>query len=430
MTAGRQVLIIAVGLGLTIVIARLLGPTGNGLYALAMLLPTMLATFLNFGIAPANVYFVGRREVSLRTAFRATMFLWVTLSAFGCVLAAIIIEFAHDAWFHGVPTPLLWLAVVSFPVTMLLSLIAGLLQAIEDFSAYNRVMLAAPLATFVLSLIAVWVLRLGVVGALVAAVIGSASGLSAAYAVLKPRVDIEPRTPGSYGRRCLSYGWKAQLSNVLSFFNYRADVLLLNYFLNPAAAGIYMIAVKIAEQLWLIPGAVNTVILPRLSAMHREEEKRRFLTPFIARWLLVLSACGAVVLVAVGKPLIGILFGRAYAAAAPALLWLLPGVVLGGSAKVLANDIAARGRPDVNLIVAALVVAVNISGNIVLIPKYGIVGASMATTLSYGLHSIITLAIYSRMSGNGWIASLLLTRNDWILLRGAAHALIGTWRAA
>jgi O-antigen/teichoic acid export membrane protein len=430
LTIGRQVLIIVVGLGSTVLIARLLGPTGNGEYALAMLLPTMLATFLNLGVAPANVYFVGRGEVTARTALRATIRLWVLLSAIGCIGAVAIIRFGHNAWFHGVPTPLLWLALVAFPVTMLRSLIASLLQALEDFHRYNKVMLAAPLATFVLSILAVWILRLGVIGALVAAVIGSASGLSAAYAGLKPRLESEDADVSAYCRRCLSYGWKAHLSNVLSFLNYRADVLLLNFFLNPAAAGIYMIAVKIAEQLWLFSGAVSTVILPRLSAMHREEEKRRFLTPLIARWLLALSACGALVLVAFGKPFIRVLFGTAYSSAAPALLWLLPGIVLGGSARVLANDIAARGRPDLNLAVALFVVVVNIVGNVFLIPRYGIVGASMATTLSYGLNSIVKLMIYSRLSETKWFASVVPGKDDWTMLRGAAHALVGGWRAA
>lgn len=417
-----------VGLGSTILIARLLGPAGNGQFVLAMLLPTMLATFLNLGIAPANVYFVGRGDVTVRTAFHATIVLWIILASCGCLAAIGVIELGSTTWFRGLPISLLWIAAAGFPLTLLSGLVVSLLQALEAFRQYNKVMLAAPLVTFVISVITVWVLRLGVTGALIAAVVGSSAGLLSAFIALKPHLLAAQQAIRTYALRCLSYGWKAHLSNILTFFNYRADVLLLNYFLTPAAAGIYMIAVKIAEQLWLLSGAVSIVLLPRLSVLHREEEKRRFLTPFIARWLLIVSICGALILVLIGGPLIRALFGSDYALAAPALTWLLPGIVVSGSARVLANDIAARGRPDINLVVAILVVITNIVGNVLLIPKHGIVGASMATTLSYGLDSVIKLVIYSRMSGNRWFASLLMVPEDWAIARAALRSLIGVGR--
>ncbi|WP_269851929.1 oligosaccharide flippase family protein [Methanosarcina horonobensis] len=52
----------------------------------------------------------------------------------------------------------------------------------------------------------------------------------------------------NYTKECLGYGWKAHLSNILAFVNYRADLFLVNFFLTPAATGIYLIAVQIAEK--------------------------------------------------------------------------------------------------------------------------------------------------------------------------------------
>lgn len=48
------------GRSLSILLARVPGPEGNGNYAVVILLPNMLSTFLNLGVAPANVHFVER----------------------------------------------------------------------------------------------------------------------------------------------------------------------------------------------------------------------------------------------------------------------------------------------------------------------------------------------------------------------------------
>ncbi len=54
-------------------IARVYGTEGNGAYTVALLLPTMLASLLNLGIGPANVYYLGSSQVAPRTAWRSTL---------------------------------------------------------------------------------------------------------------------------------------------------------------------------------------------------------------------------------------------------------------------------------------------------------------------------------------------------------------------
>jgi len=76
------------------------------------------------------------------------------------------------------------------------------------------------------------------------------------------------------------------------------------------------------------------------------------------------------------------------------MMVLLPGVVLLGSAKILTNDIAGRGYPHYNSITAGLSLVVTIILNFILIPMMGVVGAALASTLSYVLTFLLSGGFY------------------------------------
>ena len=109
-------------------------------------------------------------------------------------------------------------------------------------------------------------------------------------------------------------------------------------------------------------------------------------------------------------------FGSKYINATGALIWLLPGIVLGSLSRILSNDIAAKGKPELNMYVAFFVVSVNIIANIILIPAMGINGAALATTIAYSVNAIAKLYLYARLSGNMWWQPLLLDRTDIALI--------------
>lgn len=414
----RQLVAVGLGIGLTVFLARALGPEGNGTYSMAVLLPMLLSSFLNLGLGPANVYYLGRGNVPPGIVLRANIRVWLTLSLLGLVITVPVILLAGEMLFPRVPPVLLWLSTAVFPLLLLQSYLLTLLQGMQDFQRFNAVSLVAPVTTLIFAVITVWLLHLGVFGAVLAFGSGQISGVIAAlYALRLYRDrDAENENPGSYVKMGLRYGWKAYLSNVLTFVNYRADLFLVNFFLTPAAAGIYVVAVKIAERLWLLSQAVSTVILPRLSELHGDEKNRRRLTPLVGKVVLLLTALGAIFVALIISPLVHLVFGSAYMKAAGALLWLLPGIVLGSLSRVLSNDIAARGRPELNMYTALMVVAVNVTLNVALIPGMGINGAAIATTLAYSVDAVAKLFIYAGVSGNAWWRPIVFSRGDWDLV--------------
>jgi O-antigen/teichoic acid export membrane protein len=198
-------------------------------------------------------------------------------------------------------------------------------------------------------------------------------------------------------RALASYGVRVHSANVLAFLGYRLDVFLVDAFKGAIAVGLYGAGVVIAEGLWMPSQAVSTALFPTIAA-ERTESARRSITPLVARNTLWLTAILAGILVLIAGPAVDLLYSSRFGSSAAVVRILAPGIVLFSAARVLGNDIAARGRPLVNSVVAAVSVICNIALNVVLIPRYGIDGAAWASTASYSVLFLATTAVYRRIT--------------------------------
>ncbi|MCK5620007.1 MAG: flippase [Candidatus Krumholzibacteria bacterium] len=418
----RQGLGLVVTLGLVALIARTLGPDGQGKYALAILLSTLIVILSNLGVPSANVYFIGRGDVSVNRALRTNVMLWVALSVIGVGIGAGIIRFFADRWFPSVPEHMLWITLAGVPISLLHAFLVSLLQGLQDFHRYNIVLFIQPVLAFVLTAVAILGLQSGTEGALWAYVLAWLLSLVFAWWALAPHVLAARMTPDEhrikrYAKRCVGYGWRAQIANNLAFFSYRSSTLLINFYMSPATTGLYVTAVAIAEKIWLLSQAASQVLLPRLSELHTDEARRRRLTPLATKLVFLVSMGIAVVLFVFAGPLIVGVFTDKYEPSIGALRWLLPGVVALSVARGVSIDLAARGRVDLNLYVAIVTLASIVVASVLLIPRYGINGAAMATTLSYLLNTVIKLVLYHRITGIRWYELMVPKRADVAVIK-------------
>lgn len=406
-TLGSQLLAAFAQFLLVVLIARHLGPEGNGSYAMAILLSTLLANFLSFGIGPATVYYVSRREFTLHQVLVGNLRLGYIVSVGGVLVSFLLILFWGERFFPGIPAVLLYLGLFSFPLTLLAAYLNAVLQGLESFRTFNLTVLLPPYVNLLGVVVVLYVLGYGAVGAMAAHLIGQLVGLTLVLALLKKDIESadlkEAKIPDTreYMRKIISYGWRAHLSNILAFVNYRADIFLVNFFMAPLYTGIYVIAVQIAERLWMLSQAASTVLLPRLSAMHGDPEARLALTSKSFWFVAGLTAVAGMVVAIALYWFITPVFGADYKEVWPAFMWLLPGIVAGAGARVQSNCIAAAGKPEWNMYVSVVIVSINIAGNILLIPEYGIVGAAWATSIAYGINAVVKFWLVRKTLGAG-----------------------------
>ncbi len=422
----RQCFSMIIGLGSSVLLARLLGPIGNGQYAIGILLTTTLATFMNFGVETANSYFIASKKSDLYSAFKINLLLWSILSIIGTIIATSIILVQSKNWFPDVPIDFLLLGTFIFPVSLLQIFLRSFFEGLQDFKKYNSVLLISPCIILITAPILIKLLNLGVLGGLLAYTMGELVGCLITLNILWPYVYKEKyknKHMMKYLKKYVVYGWKTYIGDILVFLTYRADTFIINLFLNPAATGYYIIAVQIAERLWILSRSVSTVLFPTLSQLQHDEAKKQFLTAFIARWMLLFSIIGAIMLAILVTPFIKIFYGNDYIPTINPLLWLLPGIAIGSMSRIISNDISSRGKPEINSYISMVAVIINIGANIFLIPQYGIEGAAMVSSVTYSLDALLKIWVYSRLSGSPWWNVIKFNSDDWSLILQGYHEL-------
>jgi O-antigen/teichoic acid export membrane protein len=100
----------------------------------------------------------------------------------------------------------------------------------------------------------------------------------------------------------------------------------------------------------------------------------------------------------------------------PAFLVLLPGAVSFSVAKVMISFLAGRGRPGLISIGTILSLILNLGLNIVLIPIYGIVGAALASLVSYTFQAAVAVFFASRLSGQSPLSLFVPGKEEVVLL--------------
>lgn len=418
LTFGRQFVAGLLQLGQVLVIARSLGPEGVGAYALALFIPTVLSQLLNFGLASANIYLFASKQFQLSQVWSASRDLVLVTSTLGLFFGAAMVWLWSNQLFPGVPSRILLIALLGFPPSLLLVTILSLFQAKQDFQSFNAIVLIQPGLAFV-STCALWLLDAANLDAVVLASV--AAHVCAVIAALFWLRRLTPLTARTYSRSdylsvALRYGAKAYLSNILSFLNYRLDLFLVNFFVGPAGAGLYTVAVRLVEQLWMISQAVSTVLFPSLSAMTNDEARFRTTTEFMSRVVLWSTLVTSIFLATLAESLIDFLFGVNFVSAASTLMILLPGVVVFASARIIAHALAARGRVEINLSLTLAVVIINLSANLLLIPYFGVEGAAAATSVAYCFTYLAYLFLGREFAGLAPSACVIPTKHDLVLL--------------
>ncbi|MBI4085650.1 MAG: glycosyltransferase, partial [Candidatus Liptonbacteria bacterium] len=215
------------------------------------------------------------------------------------------------------------------------------------------------------------------------------------------------------------YGMQTYASGLLGFLYYRVDILLVNAFLTTAAVGYYSLATSIAEKLLMISTSAVTVFFPRMSAEKDEKTIKEF-TPLVARHVFFLACLAALALLLLGRLLILFLYSASFLPALYPLYVLLPGIVAMSMNSILAHDYAGRGMPIINAYLAGYALLANVALNLFFIPRWGMTGAALASSLSYISVLAMSLLVYRRISGNSISSVLFFRASDFSLYKHMA----------
>lgn len=399
-------------------LARLLGPAGRGTYYLPVLGASTILAFCKLGVDQANIYLIGSRGVSAPRLAGQNAAIASVMGALGfaCTIA---LPSVLPGLFGGTPRLFLFAAGVTVPLGVHLQLSSGLLTLCGrpqwPYRAASIAALVQIVATSVL--VAAHMITPGAaLGVTVLATFVNWSMVAVMLQRLAPmRLALDPPLLWE----TLRHSFVLHLASLLLFLHLRLDMFMVEAWLGVAALGLYSLAAVLGETLMLATESIANAILPGQVAGSLEAAAARALRA--SRAVLVVGGVLALGWAVLGLPLIRILFGDAYSRAYGPLVALLPGMLTLGVQRVCSAPALRTGRPGVILAISALSLAANALLNVWWIPKWGLYGASAASSVSYSASTLLFFMWTARLAGVPLRQALRVTPEDRQRLRSFAR---------
>jgi stage V sporulation protein B len=416
-----KVVAFAISLTTALVISRILGPDGKGEYVAVLAVPGLLGALGVFGL-PSAVNYFSARGTSVRGLLEAGLILTALLSAFLIALVWFSMPWLEQLlhWTHPTAVHLWYLpgggtaassvldqstadmvrvVLLVIPAALLTTFAMSVMYGRQQVKTYSAILIGQGAITLVLSTLLVAVFRFGVPGAVASSIVVTWLAAIAdvvAVGLLARRMPAGNRV--SY-RGLGHYGIRVYPASITSYFNYRIDTYIIQaVMLSPAGPlGLYSMAVTMAELIFYVPDSVTMIFLPRVAGLPQAQADA--LLPKVSRLTVLLTGLVALALIPTAFIGIHVVLPR-FDDCLPAFYVLLPAVMSLSVSKVMSSYVAGRGRPGPISVGSIVAVCVNIAANLILIPIFGIVGAALASLISYSASAAILLVVACRLSNH------------------------------
>ncbi len=365
-----------------IVLARLLVPDDLGVYTITITFATISMLVVQIGLPSSAIYRIRRLGFSAPRVAGSVLLTCLVVGGVGAGLLLLGEPFIAErilppgsshAYRFGIVIAFLQLVGTSF---------VGVARGIDRFDLANYYRVINAVGQLGGLLLVLGAMDGGTLEALgvVAAVHVLASGFLILSVVRE--VGISFRRLGDQLAPGLRYGIKSHAQALAGNLHEQIDVFMLAYLIaDPSQIAIYSIAVGVLTRLKLIPVALADALFPEIAGRPMEEGSD--LAARAARHSLLGVSLVALGLALIAPLVVPLAFGPVYRSSVPVFLILLPGMVMLANFLLLGRFFMAINRQQVSITIQTTAVLVNVALNLVLIPRFGITGAAIASTLSY-----------------------------------------------
>ena len=394
-----------------IILARWLGPHDRGVLALVLLLPSTLVTFVKFGAAQANVYTINRQQAPVDKVASNALVLAVFWGLSTSVIVWIVRDRLTETVLRDVPDWALAFALVRTPLLLLDNYLFSILQATGGFATYNIRLLLSESLRLILLAVALIGFGFGLYAALW--IYTGVWVMNVTWLLLTMRRDIAFRFRVDWQllRDTYSFGIRSYVQILTQHMLIRVGFYMVSYFLGASQVAFYTIALRFTELVLEVPQAIGLVLYPRLASLPEEEVHR--LTAQTCRRTLMVTVPAALVLALLGPYVIVLWYGEAFEPATGPLPWAAVAVAMMSMYVIITRDFTSRAKQRINTTSGLIALISNAVLCYLLIPRYGIVGAAMATATSYGAACVVLVAFFMKESRLGLVDLFVPKRADF-----------------
>jgi O-antigen/teichoic acid export membrane protein len=376
----------AVSAGITLFLARSLGPDSFGIYSFFLALASLIAAVQDGGFQTLIVREKTAASPSLKvTAAQLRRYALGNNLVF-TTLAMLII------WLLPVPDKQILMAVVfCFSFIVLGQTVSAIFRGEGRFgrdagwqiSFRSVTAIAIVLATMIVPLSPLTIFLFWAAGAALVLVVGS------------DRVLAFPKIPNYQAiyREILPL---AVITFATTIY-FKIDIVMLGYLLDdPSQAGYYSASYKFLEGIILLLAPVSNICFRMLRQIWQDKARFIALLKCMTGLMLVVAFATVLMLGWLGPWMVELAYGEAYGTSAGLLFWLSLALFFVMPNYILTQAAIANNKSTYYAWITFVTSIGNVSMNLYLIPRYGAVGAAWATIASEALMLALLLAVFRK----------------------------------
>jgi len=400
----------AIGSGLSfalyVALGRLLGAADAGVYFLALTVATGAAVVGRAGLDYTTTRFVAATSARGDAGALGGLFRTILAIVLGGCLAATAVCLGLSGWLGrraftepALVEPLRWMALSIVPIA-LLNVLGRALQGLKRIWEANLVMAVSAPA---LSLVAVFLLtpRWGVLGAVWANTLASGTAMALGVYLWRRATPELRSTRGEFStsrllQSSIPLWWVSTLQLIID----ASSTVVLGAWAAPADVGIFVVANRAAALTSFVLMGVNSISAPKFAALF--EQGDLVTLGRIARnsaKLMALAAAPCLLACLLFPAWIMSLFGPQFAAGAPVLVVLALGQYINvatGSVGFLLMMCGYEAAYRNNFVACTIL---SLLLNALLVPRFGVLGAAVATGTTLAVQNVIAAVLVWRNLG-------------------------------
>ena len=397
-----------------IILARNFGPNGKGVYEFFQAIIALIVTCGAFGIGTASIYLINRKKRNISQLLSNSLI----FGLFGGIILSGLFYLAtllFPVLAKGLSKDYTFLLFLTIPFAFLHSLL------LPFFLAKFRVIKWAFFSTlyaflvFVGILISVFILNSGIKSVFYFILFDSILIFILILFSIFKLIDFKFNINKNLFKEEIKFGLKAYPWDIFNIVSLKLNLFLVNLLIGITSVGYYSVTLGVSSCLLFISFSFRQIFYPIWSSSEKELVDK--VTPRITRQAFILGTIAGLFLLLSGKYFILFVYGDAFSYSVSSFYLILPGIVFMIPTSILFNNFFSQGRPQTASIIIVSLLIFNILLSLILIPMFGINGASISISVSYFFGFILSLFVFSKLSNHTLYNIIKIRKNDFAFLR-------------
>lgn len=380
-------------------ITRMLGPEGRGIYALFFADITLLSVVFGFSLGTSITFYVSNQRISKEKIMGLTILFSIITILLSLLVLAVWLNLPYSDLLlpnENLTVPFIAIFCLFVIINQVDLVYASFFQGEQKFGIVNRVLLVNSGLSLTFYGVLFWLYSLELIDVDIHTV------LYVALAIISLNVlhwHYQFRKHLTYAIN-FKFSWKNDIkpflhfmgldhfANILTFFNSRLVLWIIAFYYSDGSVGIFAVALGITQLLSMLSNPLSQVLFPVIWAVDAKKHMKVY-TLFSRAHFSVLLIC-AVVGISIAGIAIPLIYGEDFRASVEPLQLMFIPAILSCQTKIFSGVLFAENKVKFYFFSALVGFCLTLLLNVLLVPKYGVVGAALATSVSFIATFVIT----------------------------------------